>query len=139
MKSWDQVFMEIAHALSHRSKDTSQVGCVIVDPETHEILGQGFNGPPFCFNDADVPKTRPEKYDYFIHAEQNALWFCKRRPMNAHLYVTGVPCRRCMLAIAQNGISQVIYGDRTPHMCDLAEQLIVSKLAAMGNIELRSL
>lgn len=137
MKPWEVVFMDMAKALSQRSKDTSQVGCIIVDPETHEILGQGFNGPPFCFKDEEVPLTRPEKYDYFIHAEMNALFFCKRRPMNAHLYVTGVPCSKCMLAIAQNGVSCVYYGDRTPHMCDMKEQLLVSKLAAMGAIELK--
>ena len=43
-KDWDEYFMSVAEAVSKKSKDpSSQMGCVIVDPEKR-IIATGYNG-----------------------------------------------------------------------------------------------
>jgi dCMP deaminase len=135
-RDWDVVFMSMAMQLAHRSKDEeTQVGALIVDID-HRILSGGFNGPPFTADDSVVPKVRPEKYKWFIHAELNALFFAHCKLNLATMYVTGVPCHNCMLAIAQNGIIRVVFGGKTPQMCDTAEQQLVEEIARTCGVKI---
>src|SRR5258708_2603107 len=59
---WDDYFMNIARAVSMRSKDHSRkVGCVIVGPD-NEIRATGYNSFPRGINDnAPERHERPEK------------------------------------------------------------------------------
>ena len=70
--TWDDYFIGLAYHASLRSHDSqTQVGCVIVSD--NKAIGMGYNG--FCSNveDEDLPTTRPQKYVYIVHAEQNAV------------------------------------------------------------------
>lgn len=51
------VFFEIANSLSKLSKDTRGVGAVIVSRQGN-IIGTGYNGAPFGFDDDNIPKTK---------------------------------------------------------------------------------
>lgn len=43
--NWPEYFINIAHAVAARADCTRrQVGCVIVDPTTHDIIQTGYNG-----------------------------------------------------------------------------------------------
>lgn len=113
--SWDQYFIHIAHSVSLRSHDLeTQVGCVIVD-ENKRILSTGYNGfPPGCPDD-ELPKTRPEKYPFMVHAEMNAIASCRHDLKGATLYTTWSPCRECAKALATAGIKRVVYAHAYTH------------------------
>lgn len=127
--SWDDYFIGLAYIVSARSKDEStKHGAIIVNQHNH-ILGVGYNGAIAQIDDSKIPQTRPEKYDYFIHAEQNAIWNCTAPPRNfeSRIYITGPPCGICVSAISQVGIKEIIYGDqlcKDPTVCELSEILL---------------
>ena len=110
---WNCYFMKEAQLIATLSKDPStQVGCVIVNPEK-SILTKGYNGFPRGVKD-DVPARwkRPIKYDFVVHAESNALLNAARSGTNLSngiLYVTMPPCTRCAGEIIQAGIKEVVY------------------------------
>ena len=105
---WKNYFLGIAKIVSQRSHDVhTQHGCVITDKD-NRILGVGYNGFPKGMDDEKLPTTRPEKYDWIIHAERNALSNCTIRPDNGIAYVTGQCCNDCILALWQEGIKTVV-------------------------------
>ena len=109
--NWTDYFLGLAKVASQRSHDIhTQHGCVITD-QHNRILGVGYNGFPKGMDDATLPTTRPEKYDWMIHAERNALSNCVVRPDNGIAYVTGQCCNDCILALHQEGIKKVIMWD----------------------------
>lgn len=110
---WDEYFLNIAEAVSLRSKDPkTQVGAVIVDNYSNHIVGTGYNGMPRGINDRDVHWDSPEKHDYVIHAEMNAISHCTQDLNGSQTYViycTLYPCLACAKTIAAAGsIIQVI-------------------------------
>ena len=105
--NWIDYFLGLAKVVSQRSHDIhTQHGCVITD-ENNRILGVGYNGFPKGMNDTLLPTNRPEKYDWMIHSERNALANCVIRPDNGTTYVTGQCCNDCIMALWQEGIKQV--------------------------------
>lgn len=109
--NWTNYFLGLAKVVSQRSHDIhTQHGCVITDTN-HRILGVGYNGFPKGMDDSLLPKTRPEKYAWMIHAERNALSNCVIRPDNGIAYVTGQSCNDCIMALWQEGVTQVIMAD----------------------------
>ncbi len=106
--AWDEYFMAIATVVSSRSLDPStKHGSVIVN-KRNQIVGVGYNGFPRGCN--AYPTTRPEKYTFMIHSEDNAISNCSVIEDNLTLYVTGIPCPACMRRIIQNRITRVVYG-----------------------------
>lgn len=60
--------MNMAFNASLRSKDQStKFGCFITDKDGGTIVS-GYNSPMSDLDDSIVPQTRPEKYDWFVHA-----------------------------------------------------------------------
>lgn len=110
---WNARFMQMALMISGWSKDQStKVGCVIVSPEK-AILSMGYNGFPRGVDDNPTYRQeRPTKYEFVVHAEENALLNAGRngtRLSGGILYVTMPPCTRCAGSIIQSGIKEVIY------------------------------
>jgi dCMP deaminase len=106
--SWTDYFLGLAKVVSQRSHDIhTQHGCVITDNH-NRILGVGYNGFARGLDDSLLPKTRPEKYHWMIHAERNALSNCVVRPDNGIAYVSGQCCNDCIMALWQEGITKVI-------------------------------
>jgi dCMP deaminase len=107
--NWDLFFLKIAHDIATRSNDAqTHHGAVIVDSSRH-ILGVGYNGFMGGIDDSWLPNTRPDKYDWMLHAELNAILNCEHKPRGATIYVTGHPCLHCFQCIAQVGIKEVVY------------------------------
>lgn len=116
----DSRYMGLAWMQAAFSKDPStQMGAVIIGADNRP-LGSGYNGPPaaiddHCFSWERPPKDNPEafsKYDLIKHAEENAISHSRCENLqDATLYVTGYPCKNCMLDIVDAGLSRVVYMD----------------------------
>lgn len=106
--NWDQYFMAMAHLASVRSHDEqTQVGCVIVNDKNH-IISVGYNGFPSGIEDAHLPRVRPGKYPFMLHAEQNAISNMLLKENKLKAYITAYPCSTCAKLLWQNNIRELI-------------------------------
>lgn len=134
--NWDEYFMCMAKHVSYRSPDPdTKHGCVIVDSE-NRIVSTGYNGPVRGLPDSTFPWTRPEKYKWVIHAEDNAVLWARRDLKGCAAYVTGMPCTACMRRFIQAGITKVIYGNQQSTMVDKEEENTSKQMALLCNVEL---
>ena len=104
--------MELAFLISTWSKDTStKTGALVVGPD-REIRATGYNGLVRGVDD-NIPERmeRPTKYDFFEHAERNAIYnacLTGTSLKGCTLYATHSPCTDCARAIIQAGIKTVV-------------------------------
>lgn len=106
---WDTYFMEIAKAVSLRSKDpATKVGCIVVDQQ-NRIIGTGYNGMSIGMKETQELWERPTKYAHVIHAEVNALNYLTKTAQNATLYTTMFCCADCAKRVAREKLSRVVY------------------------------
>ena len=107
--------MARAYRLANHSPDPhTQHGCIILSqrPYRYGIIGQGYNRPLKCIPSPLIPKTRPHKYAYHIHAEINAMIDASRRGSIMHdstAIVTGPSCPACFRALVEAGIRTFYY------------------------------
>ena len=111
----DNYYMGLAFWIAAKSKDPdTQIGGLIVS-QFNRPLGWGYNGPPQQIDDNDIDWSRPEKYDWVEHAEENAIDHSRSIDLtNSTLYVIALPCKKCMLKIVKAGISRVVYFPMKP-------------------------
>ena len=124
-----KVFLYQAFVISKLSHDIpTQHGCIIVD-DKWRILGGGYNGLPMGFSDnSGLRIERPEKYNWMLHSEINALSNCQLKPYGAKAIVTGICCHNCLLNLHQNGISEVYMYDRNSKMIDQNELRLINEI-----------
>ena len=109
---WNRRFMELAFMVASWSKDPStKTGVVVVGPD-REIRATGYNGLVRGVDD-NIPERmeRPTKYDFFEHAERNAVYnacLTGTSLKGCIMYATHAPCTDCARAIIQAGIKTVI-------------------------------
>lgn len=136
---WDSYFMNIAILASLRSKDTTQVGAVIV--HDRKILGVGYNGFPSGIDESKLPTGRDgnwldTKYPFVVHAELNAILnTVKHNIRGSSLYVTMFPCCTCMATILQKKISEIIYLSDKHH--NDKEYIASRKLLGLSDVNIR--
>src|SRR5258706_1730849 len=107
---WDPRFLEMAKLVASWSKVTStQVGAVIIRPDK-TVASVGFNGfARGMFDNPDDYNSRPLKYSKVLHAEMNALLFCKEPMFGYSMYVWPfLCCDRCAVHMIQAGIFRVV-------------------------------
>jgi len=108
---WHARFLQLTEVIAGWSKDPSRgVGAIIVSPDK-QIVATGFNGLPRGFEDTDDRLQRPNKYDFVVHAELNALIQCARNgvsPIGCSIYSSFSPCVNCAISIVQAGIRSVV-------------------------------
>jgi len=111
--TWDEYIIDICEVIKNKSKDKStKIGVVIVG-EDKQIITTGYNSFPRGIND-NVPERqeRPEKYNWFSHAETNAIINAALNgtsTKNSKMYMScGVPCVDCARNIINAGIVEVI-------------------------------
>jgi len=125
-EKWDMRFLQMACMLGKWSKDRSDrtpgVGSVIVDRSTLRVVSVGYNGFPAGINDDIAGRhERPEKYQWTVHAEANAIAGAAQlgiRLAGTSLYSTQIPCSGCMALLIQAGIQFAIF----PNFTDLPEK-----------------
>ena len=57
--------------------------------------------------------TRPEKYAYMAHSEENSIANAAREGIalkRATFYITGYPCSRCFRSMKNAGAARIVYG-----------------------------
>jgi dCMP deaminase len=105
-------YMDIAETIAQRSHDEeTKVGAVLVNNESGAIMSTGYNGFVKGANDEALPKKRPEKYEYMLHAEANLICNAARHGVsmnNSTLICTMSPCSQCMRLLINCGITKVI-------------------------------
>jgi dCMP deaminase len=104
--------MDIADVVSRRSHDAeTKVGAVLVNNSSGAIIATGFNGFVRGANDTQLPDTRPLKYEFILHAEQNLIANCARHGISMEdcsLICTLSPCKLCMRLMINCGITKVV-------------------------------
>ena len=128
LTTWDKRFLDLAHHVAQWSKDPStQVGCVIVNPQ-RIVVGMGYNGFPRGVKDgADRYDDRPTKYAMVVHAEANAILNAVGSTRGTLAYVTHHPCASCSGLLIQAGVRAII---THPTPAGLAERFKDSFTAA---------
>lgn len=115
--NWHNRFLELAKLIATWSKDPStKCGAVLVRPDK-SIASMGFNGFPRNMDDDEkLYEIREIKYDRVIHAEMNAILFCKDPfPLNGYTLYTSAPCcSRCAIHMIQVGIRKFVWPRATP-------------------------
>jgi dCMP deaminase len=114
--NWDLRFMQLADHIAQWSKDRStKVGAVIVVDKNP--VSMGYNGfPRGCNDDLEERHARPAKYDWVLHAEENAIMNAARhgqKTLGSDMYVNWFPCSKCAGMIVNAGIKR-IFCDREP-------------------------
>lgn len=113
----DRHYMQIAFTVASASKCIrASYGAVIVSKDDR-IIATGRNGKPrgsqndgICYREG-VPETERTS-ECCLHAERNAIMFSDPLArIGGTLYVTGIPCKNCALAVMQAGVSRLVYFD----------------------------
>ena len=104
--------MDIAAAIAQRSHDAeTKVGAVLINNNSGAIIATGYNGFVRGADDSKLPNTRPDKYEYIVHAEQNLICNSAKHGIsmdNCSLVCTLSPCKLCMRMLLNCGITKVI-------------------------------
>lgn len=112
--SWDEYFMNIAHAVASRSTCSRRsVGALVVRDK--RILATGYNGAPaglrHC-DHTDGADMRDGHCARSTHAEQNAIVQAARHGTTidgATVYCTAQPCLTCAKLLVNAGVKRVVY------------------------------
>jgi dCMP deaminase len=117
------------------SKDPStQVGCVIVDPQKR-VVGMGYNGFPRGTDDDPVLyKNREVKYRRIIHAEVNAVLNSIKSVEGCTAYVTAPCCSNCMGVLIQSGIRRIVTKDCSPELKARFEESFAEAIAMAKDV-----
>jgi len=103
----------LATASSSHDEQT-KVGALLINPKSGAVIAEGYNGFVRGARDQELPKTRPEKYPYMVHAEMNLLCNAVRHGIctdNCVVFCTLSPCISCIRMLYQSGISTVYFKD----------------------------
>lgn len=135
--------IKLAGYIAANSPDEeTKVGCILVDDEK-QIVCSAFNN--FCSGAPELPKTRPDKYEYMIHAEVNTILYAASRgvrTLDLTLVQTLSPCPNCCRIAYQAGIHEIYFKDlyrdfdKTLNMKDL--NIKFTKVGQYYRIKLRS-
>lgn len=105
-------YMDVAKAISARSDDAQTcVGAVLINNKSGAVLATGHNGFVRGADATVLPNTRPDKYEYILHAEQNLIANCARHGISMEdcmVVCTMSPCKLCMRMLFNSGITHVV-------------------------------
>ena len=105
-------FMDMAEVIAQRSHDSdTKVGAILMSNKSGAIIATGFNGFVRGACDSVLPNTRPDKYEYILHAEQNLIANAARHGISMEdcsLICTLSPCKLCMRMLVNCGITKVV-------------------------------
>ena len=133
--SWDSYFLNLAEQVSRRSPDRhTKHGCVLADSD-HRVISTGYNGPVTGVPNDLVPLDRPYKYDWLIHAEDNAVAFARCDLRGATAYITGPPCASCFRRLLQVGVQRIVHNQRQSASITQNERLACRKMAEALGVE----
>lgn len=128
---WIELALRLAHAAAQTSEDRFvKVGASVLR-EDGSVLGVGYNGyaPGFQL-DSDEALDRDFRRPFMVHAETNALAYC--RPGEPRLLaVTYPPCQRCIVEAARYGVKYIV----CPEPVDQATWKFATRLGVTIGLE----
>lgn len=110
--NWTDYLFGFAEHAAKKSKDSTQVGAVLVG-KNNEVLLTAYNGPPIGVDDTPERRERPTKYLFASHAEANLIAFAARngiRTDGCTVFVSHMCCSGCAKALIQAGVQAVFFG-----------------------------
>lgn len=129
--------MDIALTIAERSHDAeTKVGAVLVNNQSGAIIATGYNGFVRGADDSKLPNTRPDKYEYILHAEQNLIANAARHGVsmnNCTLVCTLSPCKLCMRMLLNCGITKVIAKDLYKDFNDILKMEDIRVVSEQSN------
>ena len=106
---WNEIWMRVATTVSRLSKDpNTQVGAVIVTLDNRQC-SVGYNGFAVGIEETSDKWQRPTKYQYVIHGEINCIMNCPFDTKGCKIYLTHMPCHRCIAHLVNAGIQEVYF------------------------------
>ncbi|ABT15194.1 hypothetical protein NY2A_B795R [Paramecium bursaria Chlorella virus NY2A] len=93
------------------SKDPKMKVATMIIDNNNNIASVGYNGMPRGFEETTARWEKPNKYNYVVHAEANAIVTAARngfRLDGCSIITTLFPCNECAKLIIQAGIRKVI-------------------------------
>lgn len=115
LKKLDNYYKQALAVADLSPDEETKVGALIINSNTGAVIGSGFNGFVRKAQDEKLPKTRPDKYPYMVHAETNLIYNCARHGISTDgcfVFCTLSPCINCCRALYQSGISLVFFKDK---------------------------
>lgn len=97
-------------ASKHSHDPVTKLGAILVNKD-RMVIGQGTNSLPDGVAIDPSRLERPAKYDFMIHAEQNAIANAARQghaTAQSTLYCPWAACTFCARMIIQSGISKLV-------------------------------
>ncbi len=120
-----QSYIKRAEVVAESSPDEeTKVGSILISNSTGSVISEGFNGFVRGADDKSLPKTRPQKYDFIIHAEDNLISNAARngvRTDQCFAVQTHSPCPQCARRLYQAGITVVYFKTYYPGSDKIAE------------------
>lgn len=113
-KKLDSYYRRALAVAEDSPDEQTKVGALLIHGESGAVIGSGYNGFVRNAPDEKLPKTRPEKYDYMVHAEANMIFNCAKHGITTNecfVFCTLSPCCSCMRALYQSGIYLVFFKD----------------------------
>jgi dCMP deaminase len=102
-------------AIAQQSHDQqTKVAAILIHPKTGAVMAEGYNGFIRGAVDSKLPATRPEKYNYIIHAETNLICNAVRSGVKTDdgiIFCTLSPCIKCLRMLWQAGIKIIYFKD----------------------------
>lgn len=114
----DRYYINLALQIAEGSKcHRAHYGSLIVAADGRRIVATGFNGKPahsicdhLCFREGLPPNAIAGPC--CLHSERNCLMFSDPvARQGGTMYVSGIPCQECSLAIMQSGLARLVYYD----------------------------
>ena len=136
---WDHYFISLAFVVAQRSLDDSTKCGSIVVSDDNTILSIGYNSPPRGCDDKKVPQSRPEKYLWFLHAEEAAIVNAAKHGLclkNSTFYITGAPCARCVRKMINVGAKKIIYGGVNAKCVDNEDKKAIKQMLENSDIKI---
>tara|TARA_Y100000310_G_scaffold301820_1_gene338618 strand:- start:598 stop:978 length:381 start_codon:yes stop_codon:yes gene_type:complete len=100
----------------------------------NRVISIGYNG--FCsgVDTSSLPTTRPMKYPFIVHAEENAISNMIIKPsFNKVAYITHVPCHRCAKLMWQNEVREwYIPSNKKAHSHSEDDEIVYNHLQDSG-------
>ena len=90
----------------------TKVGAILVSSKTQSVVSEGYNGFIRGAKDDVLPRTRPDKHKFIIHAEANLLANAARNGVSTSdcfVVQTISPCINCARLLFQAGIKEIYF------------------------------
>jgi dCMP deaminase len=108
-RNWDTRWSKILAVVSEWSEDTSSKYAAVIVDGRQRLRSTGFNGIPEGIKLEPSYHNRPDKYNYFVHAEINAILNSPLSVAGCTMYILKSPCAQCAGAIINSGITTIKY------------------------------